>query len=601
MRNSRIPCGKTAAGQDDTHIQACRHRIHHAAAADAARRRAADHLAFEDAVAEEHVRDGSGRGPHAHADGGGLEGRPGGGGSAEYPVPVAQGDLAVGAEIDQGSEPLAVAQAHGNDPCENIGADEAAQAGEESYAARGRQGPIELFGSEMLLAVIFGRKWGVRQRLDIQAGEQVVHYRIADQDHLAHFRGALAGQCRSHFPDGVPDQRRQCGAGQGKQHPAHHVRAVSALRIERRAHSEHLAGRQVEQLRGNRSRPDIDGNSEACAAGPLEPGGVDEHGRHPLSNLELQRRFGTSTACQAPALRQFLFGKNELVADAGGQLAFDHAHTAPAAQVRSAAGKLHALFREDIGKRGPARHFDAHAQGHQFDKYRFLHSPILPQDRRLSAAKVGFLQGAADEPLRDSAAVSGRTKGKLLPPQICVYCRRLFIVRICIHSDGRGKSMEDNATTAAEAAPMTFFQRLIGIYFEPAKTLRTSAGRRSWLLMFLLLCIVTIGVNYTLQWRMDPVDAARKGLAMSEPFLKKVMSADQLALAREQAEKQALQPRTVWAKYAPIVTIPLGMYDRLSGAGRYFPARLHDDGRRDILSGNRSRRPSGAWDRHPLW
>jgi hypothetical protein len=119
--------------------------------------------------------------------------------------------------------------------------------------------------------------------------------------------------------------------------------------------------------------------------------------------------------------------------------------------------------------------------------------------------------------------------------------------------------MEDNATTAAAAAPMTFFERLIGIYFEPAKTFADISRKRSWLLMFLLLCIVTIGVNYTLMWRMDPVDAARKGLAMSEPFLKKVMNADQLALAREQAEKQALQPRTVWAKYAPIVTVPLGV------------------------------------------
>jgi hypothetical protein len=120
--------------------------------------------------------------------------------------------------------------------------------------------------------------------------------------------------------------------------------------------------------------------------------------------------------------------------------------------------------------------------------------------------------------------------------------------------------MEDNATTAAEAAPMTFFQRLIGIYFEPAKTFADISRKRSWFLMFLLLSIVNIGVSYTLQWRMDPVDAAGKGLAMSEPFLKKVLSADQLAQTRAQAEKQALQPRSLWAKYAPIVTTPLGMY-----------------------------------------
>jgi len=119
--------------------------------------------------------------------------------------------------------------------------------------------------------------------------------------------------------------------------------------------------------------------------------------------------------------------------------------------------------------------------------------------------------------------------------------------------------MDNNVSTSVEAAPMTFFERLIGIYFEPAKTFADISRKRSWLFMFLLVCVVTIGVNYTLMWRMDPVDAARKGLAMSEPFMKKIMSADQLAMAREQAEKQALQPRTFWAKYAPIVTVPLGM------------------------------------------
>jgi hypothetical protein len=120
--------------------------------------------------------------------------------------------------------------------------------------------------------------------------------------------------------------------------------------------------------------------------------------------------------------------------------------------------------------------------------------------------------------------------------------------------------MEDHPTTAAEAPQMTFFQRLIGIFFEPARTFADISRKRSWFGLFVLICVVNLGVNYTMQWRMDPVDAARKGLAMSEPFLKKVMSPEQIALVEAQAEKQAMQPRTLWAEYAPIVTVPLGTY-----------------------------------------
>jgi hypothetical protein len=119
--------------------------------------------------------------------------------------------------------------------------------------------------------------------------------------------------------------------------------------------------------------------------------------------------------------------------------------------------------------------------------------------------------------------------------------------------------MEEKATIAAEAASMNFFQRLMGIYFEPGKTFEDIRRNRSWFALFLLLCVVAIGVNYTIQWRLGRVLAATKGFAMSEPFMKKIMGPEQLAAAREQVEKQAMQEPSVWAKYSPIVTTPLGV------------------------------------------
>jgi hypothetical protein len=123
-------------------------------------------------------------------------------------------------------------------------------------------------------------------------------------------------------------------------------------------------------------------------------------------------------------------------------------------------------------------------------------------------------------------------------------------------------SPETNASVAADAgtAQMSFFQRLSGIYFEPAKTFEDISRKRSWLGIFLLMSLVAIGASYTLQWRMDPADAARKGLAMFEPVLKKFLNAEQMAQAEAQAEKQALQPRTFWRKYSPIVFTPLMIY-----------------------------------------
>jgi hypothetical protein len=120
-------------------------------------------------------------------------------------------------------------------------------------------------------------------------------------------------------------------------------------------------------------------------------------------------------------------------------------------------------------------------------------------------------------------------------------------------------SPETSASAAADAgaAQMSFFQRLAGIYFEPAKTFADISRKRSWVAMLVLVSIVTIGANYTLMYRMDPADAAVKGLAMFKPVMKKFLNADQLAQMEDQAAKQASQPRGFLAKYSQIVTTPI--------------------------------------------
>ena len=112
----------------------------------------------------------------------------------------------------------------------------------------------------------------------------------------------------------------------------------------------------------------------------------------------------------------------------------------------------------------------------------------------------------------------------------------------------------------AEAAQMSFFQRLAGIYFEPAKTFADISRKRSWIGMLVLLSIVTIGANYTLMYRMDPADAAVKGLAMFKPVMKKFMSADQLAQMEDRVAQQASQPRSFLARHSQVVTTPISLF-----------------------------------------
>jgi len=123
--------------------------------------------------------------------------------------------------------------------------------------------------------------------------------------------------------------------------------------------------------------------------------------------------------------------------------------------------------------------------------------------------------------------------------------------------------MENNATTGAvaqEAPPMSFFERLIGVYFEPSKTFADISRKRSWFGIFLLFCIVNLAAGYALQWRMDPADAALKGMAMSKPFLKKFLSPEAIAQQEELVQKQALQPRSFLRKYSGLLVAPVMIY-----------------------------------------
>ncbi len=118
----------------------------------------------------------------------------------------------------------------------------------------------------------------------------------------------------------------------------------------------------------------------------------------------------------------------------------------------------------------------------------------------------------------------------------------------------------EGAVMDAGGAQMSFSQRLVGIYLEPTKTFADISKKRTWVALFIVMCIVTLVSSYVLMARMDPADQAVKGLAVMKPILKKFVSAETLAQMEDQAAKRAAEPRTFLSKASPIVTTPIVMY-----------------------------------------
>lgn len=116
--------------------------------------------------------------------------------------------------------------------------------------------------------------------------------------------------------------------------------------------------------------------------------------------------------------------------------------------------------------------------------------------------------------------------------------------------------MGNNTPTAGAAGPaqatptMGFFQRLIGVYFEPSKTFQDISRKPSWLGIWIIASILAIGTNYVLTTRMDHETLMRKSLAMN-PMTKN--------LSEEQIQAIVAQPQGAFSRYSQMFLAPLGV------------------------------------------
>ena len=114
--------------------------------------------------------------------------------------------------------------------------------------------------------------------------------------------------------------------------------------------------------------------------------------------------------------------------------------------------------------------------------------------------------------------------------------------------------MENNVPAAGVTSPgeatstMGFFQRLIGVYFEPRKTYEDISHKPSWIGIWIIASILAIGMNYVLTTRVDHETLIRKSLAMN-PMTKN--------LSEEQIQAIVAQPQGAVSRYSQMMLAPV--------------------------------------------
>ena len=174
-----------------------------------------------------------------------------------------------------------------DDASQNVRANETADTRQEANDGGSRKLPTQVFSGKALLLEMRRGEGDVRERLGIEAAEQVVHHRVADQHHFHDLLFAAGGDIDQHGSEEVANQDSEVIAALREANPAHHIGPMNCLRIQRRAQAKELSGREVQNLGNDRCGAQIDSHGETGAAGPSQLSIVGEHRHVPLFDLQL--------------------------------------------------------------------------------------------------------------------------------------------------------------------------------------------------------------------------------------------------------------------------------------------------------------------------
>jgi hypothetical protein len=184
--------------------------------------------------------DGAGGGALAGADLRALEGRAGGRGAGEHALGVAQQDLGIGADIDDSVSSVWRAGRLGQRDGGGVGADMARDAGQQvDPRAVGATPARSRSRASSVTAVGGGQREGrLAQFHRVDAQQEVVHHRVADDDQSKTRRGVDPGLLRQPLWIRSPmaartasSSPRAAGVHHGVAHPAHQVLAEADLRV----------------------------------------------------------------------------------------------------------------------------------------------------------------------------------------------------------------------------------------------------------------------------------------------------------------------------------------------------------------------------------
>src|ERR1019366_2306791 len=220
QRQALVRAAQAAVGADQAQLDAARRGVHQPAAADTARGAAADDVACEAAVAHVHAVDGTRARPHPGANAATFKCRTGRRRRTNNPLRRAYNHLTVRADVEERARPRLLVQARGHDAAEQVAAHESTQAGQEL----GWSGPRQICFREAVAAQPGRDERRVSQRLHIEAAEEMVHRRIAGEQHLTEW---LAAQ---HLPERFANDAAQLArVAQVVLQAAHHVGPVARL------------------------------------------------------------------------------------------------------------------------------------------------------------------------------------------------------------------------------------------------------------------------------------------------------------------------------------------------------------------------------------
>ena len=252
---------------------------------------AADDLEGDVVIGDLHDLDGAVRRTHAAPDRAALEGRPGGRCGGDDGVPVAEHDLAVGADVDEQPRALVAVHAGREHPRHDVATDVGTERREDCGAGTWVQVQPQVLGQDAGWVGGGHHEGRDAQRLGIDAQRERRHRGVARERHLVDMRRidlALDADLLRQLVEGLAGQCLQAPECIGVHHrgadPGDHVAAEGLLLVQSRGDGHRGAEREVEQRGHDRGGAEVEGDRVAHFAGvarlDIDQGLVDHDGGH---------------------------------------------------------------------------------------------------------------------------------------------------------------------------------------------------------------------------------------------------------------------------------------------------------------------------------